>query len=106
MSQVEESHLTKDFVHRAKWTKEEVQKIVAYVALEKKPEMEKIKEPGKLRKPGKRKPLTRDQIIHLHQTLGHIHPDKIKDMVKKTKMWDDNTLKAIDDLNRCEVCAV
>ena len=84
----------------------EIQKVVASVALEKKTEMEKIKEPGKLRKPGRRKPLTRDQIIHLHQALGHIHPDKIKDMVKKTKMWDDNTLKAIDDLNRCEVCAV
>ena len=98
--------LTKDFVHRAKWTKEEVQKIVAYVAMEKKPEMEKIKEPGKLRKPGKRKLLTKDKIIHLHQTMGHLHPNKIKDLVKETKMWDNNTLKAIDDLNHCEVCAV
>ena len=68
--------------------------------------MEKIKEPGRLRKPGRKKPLTREQIIHLHQALGHVHPDKIKDMVKKAKMWDDNTIKAIDDLNQCEVCAV
>ena len=35
MSQVEESHLTREFVHRAEWTKEEIQKVVAYVALEK-----------------------------------------------------------------------
>ena len=44
MSQVEENHLTKDFVQKAKWTKEEVQKVVAYVAMEKKPKMEKIKD--------------------------------------------------------------
>ena len=43
MSQVERSHLTKNFVHRAEWTKEEVQKIGAYVDPRRKPEKEKIK---------------------------------------------------------------
>ena len=106
MSQVEENHLTKDFVQKANWTKEEARKVVAYVAMEKKPKMEKIKEPGELREPGKGKPLTKDKIIHLHQTMGHLHPNRIKDLVKETKMWDNNTLKAINDLNHCEVCAV
>ena len=48
MSQVEENRLTNDFVQQANWTKEETRKVVAYVAMEKKPKMEKIKEPGKL----------------------------------------------------------
>ena len=67
--------------------------------------MEKIKEPKNLKRPRQREPLTRKQIIHLHQALGHAHPDKIRDLVKKTKMWDNNTINAIDDLNRCEICA-
>ena len=93
-------------MYRAEWTKEETQRVVAYIALEEKPQVEKIKEPKNLKRPRRREPLTRKQIIHLHQALGHTHPDKIKDMVKKTKMWDENTIKAIDNLTQCEVCAV
>ena len=106
MSQAEESYLTREIVYRAEWSEEEIEKIVAYVALENEPQMERIKDPKGLRRPRRREPLTRNQIIHLHQALGHAHPDKIKEMVKKTKMWDDNTIKAIDDLAQCEVCAV
>ena len=106
MSQAEENYLTREIVYRAEWTKEETQRVVAYIALEENPQVEKIKEPKNLKRPRRRKPLTRKQIIHLHQALGHAHPDKIKDMVKKTKMWDENTIKAIDDLTQCEVCAV
>ena len=46
--------------------------------------------------------------VHLHKASGHGHQDMIKDMgkhmVKKAKKWEDNFTKAIDDLNRCEVC--
>ena len=92
-------------MYKAEWTQEEIQKVVAYVALEKNPQVEKIKEPRILKRSKRKKPLNRQQIIHLHQALGHIHPDKIKDLVKKTKMWNNNTINAIDDLNRCEICA-
>ena len=81
MSQAEENFFTREMVYKADWTQEEIQKVVAYVALEKKPQMEKIKKPGILKKPKGKKPLNKQQVIHLHQTLGHIHPDKIKDLV-------------------------
>ena len=59
MSQVEESYLTREIVYRAEWNKEETEKIVAYVALEDEPQMERIKEPEGLRKPRRKEPLTR-----------------------------------------------
>ena len=105
MSQAEENYFTREMVYKAEWTKEETQKVVAYVAREKNPRVEKIRKPGNLKRPRERKPLTKEQIIHMHQALCHVHPDKIRDMVKKTKRWDNNTIDAIDDLIQCEVCA-
>ena len=105
MSQAEENFFTREMVCKAEWTQEEIQKVVAYVALEKKPQTEKIKKPGILKKPKGKKPLNKQQVIHLHQSLGHIHPNKVKDLVKRTKMWNNNTINAIDDLNRCDTCA-
>ena len=84
MPQAEENYFTREMVYKAEWTKEETQKVVAYVAREKNPRVEKIKKPGKLKRPRERKPLTKEQIIHMHQALGHAHPDKIRDLVKKT----------------------
>ena len=98
MSQAEENFFTREMVYKAEWTQKEIQKVVAYVALEKKPKVEKIKKPGTLKRPRGKKPLKKQQVIHLHQSLGHIHPDKVKDLVKRTKMWNKNTLNAIDDL--------
>ena len=74
--------------------------------MEKKPKIEKIKEPKSLKTQRSKKPLTRTQIIHLHEALGHAHPDKIREMVKRTRMWDEKTITAIEDLTHCKVCIV
>ena len=71
MAQAEENYLIREAVYRAKWTKEETQRIVTYIAREKNPRVEKIKEPKKLKMQKIKEPLTRKQIIHLHQALGH-----------------------------------
>ena len=96
MAQAEENYLIRETVHRAR--------VVTFIALEKKPQIEKIKEPKSLKRQRMREPLTRKQIIHLHKALGHAHPDKIKEMVKKTRMWDEKTITAIEDLTQCKVC--
>ena len=83
MSQVEENRLTNDFVQQANWTKEETRKVVAYVAMEKKPKMEKIKEPGKLKEPGKRK-LGQADLVSLG-VLMHIC-----DMMTRSLLRQDN----------------
>ena len=93
-------------MHKAEWTKEKTQRVVTDIALKKKFQVEKIKKPKNLKKPKKKEPLTRKQTTHLHKALGQAHPDNIENVVKKTKMWDENTIKAIDDLIQCGVCAV
>ena len=41
MAQAEENYLTREIVYRAEWTKEETQRVVAYIALEEKPQVKK-----------------------------------------------------------------
>ena len=86
MAQAGENYPIRESEDRAKWTKEDTQRAVTHIALEKKSQVEKI--------------------IHLHQTLDHAHPDKIENVVKKIKMWGENTVKAINDPTQCKVCAV
>ena len=42
--------------------------------------------------------------VYLHQDWDHGHPDAIKDEERKTKMWEENISKVINDLNHCKVC--
>ena len=49
MAQAEENYLIREIVYRAEWTKEETQRVVTHIALEKKPQVEKIKEPKNLK---------------------------------------------------------
>ena len=106
MSQTEENHFMREMVSMADWSQEETEKVIAYIAKEKRPQIDKIKRPGILKKYKGKKPLSKQQVDHLHQSLGHIHPEKVKGLVKRTKMWNNNTMSAIDDLNRCKTCVV
>ena len=106
MSDQEDQVLTRLIVDKADWTIDETKKILTYLASTEEPEISKIMKPEIIKKMKLRKPLTKQQIVRLHQALGHAHRDKIKDMVKNAKMYDDNTLKHIEDLANCEVCAV
>ena len=108
MSRQEDELLTREMVNRADWTVREIKNIVTYIANENNPQVSKIRAPEeiKINRKKKNKPLTKIQINRLHQALGHCHRDKLRDMVKKANMFDDNTLKFIDDLANCEVCAV
>ena len=106
MSQAEENHFMREMVNTADWSQEETEKVIAYIAKEKRPQVDKIRRPGILKKYKEKKPLSKQQVNHLHQSLGHIHPEKVKGLVKRTKMWNNNTMNAIDDLNRCKICAV
>ena len=106
MSQAEENFFTREMVSKADWSQEETENVIAYIARERRPQIEKMKRPGILKKHKEKKPLSKQQVIHLHQSLGHIHPDKVKGLVKRTKMWNNNTINAIDDLNQCITCAV
>ena len=108
MSNQEDAYLIREMTNRADWTVSEVKKIVTYLAEEESPEISKLTNPTeiKTKQRKQRKPLNKQQIIRLHQALGHAHRDKIRDMVKSSKMFDDQTLKYIDDLAGCEVCAV
>ena len=101
MAHAEENHLIREIVYKAEGTKEETQRVMTYVALKKKPQEAKIKEPKNLKRPKRRELLTRKQTIHLHRFHSHVHHDNIKSVVKKKKMWDENTIKARDDLTRC-----
>ena len=106
MSEQENSFLTREIVDRADWSETEVENIITYLATEDNPQVSRIIAPETISKPKQRKPLTKQQINRLHQALGHAHRDKIKEMVKNAKMFNENTLKHIDDLAQCEVCAV
>ena len=108
MSRQEDELLTREMVNQADWTVREIKNIVTYIANEDNPQVSKIRAPEeiKINRKKQNKPLTKIQINRLHQALGHCHRDKLKDMVKKANMFDDNTLKFIDDLVNCEVCAV
>ena len=106
MSKQEDLLLIREMVDRADWTNSEVKNIITYFATEANPDVSVIKAPEKLNNKKLNKALTKQQIIRVHQSLGHAHRDKLKNMVKQTKLYDDNTLKFIDELKNCEVCAV
>ena len=106
MSEQEDQLLIREMVDRADWTNREVKNIVTYLATDASPDVTVIKAPEKLNNKKLNKALTKQQVIRLHQSLGHAHRDKIKNMVKQTKLYDDNTLRFIDELENCEVCAV
>ena len=106
MSEQEDKLLVREMVERADWTKVEIINIVSYLAKEQNPDISKIKAPNKIAYKKQTKALTKQQVNQLHQALGHAHRDKIKDMVKQTGLYDDNTLRYINDLKDCEVCAV
>ena len=91
----QKANIIRKTVYRAKWTKDETQRLATYMAKEKNPWVEKIKETKKLKTQKMGEPLIRKQITHLHQAHGHAHPDRIRDMAKKTRMWDKNTIKTI-----------
>ena len=57
-------------------------------------------------KKGDRKPLTEEEIIKLHHTFGHVHPDKLKQIVIKASKHNQKTLAAIEKLRECEICQV
>ena len=106
MSVQEENLLTRNILDSVEWSLEENQKVVAYIAREEDADITKIRKPEEISKQKKSTPLTRAQIIRLHQALGHASKDKIKDMVKRTKLWNNETLQAIEELANCEICAV
>ena len=106
MSEQEDKLLIREMVDRANWTDSEVKNIITYFATETSPDVTVLKAPEKLKNKKLNKALTKQQVIRVHQSLGHAHRDKIKNMVKQTKLYDDNTLKFIDELKNCEVCAV
>ena len=106
MSEQEDKLLVREMVERADWTKVEIINIVSYLAKEQNPDISKIKAPNKITYKKQTKALTKQQVNQLHQALGHAHRDKIKDMVKQAGLYDDNTLRYINDLKDCEVCAV
>ena len=106
MSNGENSYLTREMVNRADWTDYEIENIVSYLAAEKNPDIAKLTNPEEIKTRKQRKPLNKQQINRLHQALGHAHRNKIKQMVKSAGVYDDKTLKYIEDLADCEVCAV
>ena len=106
MSEQEDQLLIREMVDMADWTNNEVKNILTYLATENNPDITKIKAPERINSRRSNKPLTKKQIIQVHQSLGHAHRDKIRNMVKATKLYDDNTLRFIDELADCEVCAV
>ena len=105
MSRQEDNLLTREIINQADWDKNEVRKILTYLASEDQPQVSKIKTPELLNKTQKT-PLSRKQVIHLHQALGHVHRDNLRKMIKEAGMFDDNTLRHVDNLEKCEVCAV
>ena len=106
MSAQEENLLTRNILNTANWSQEENQRVVAYIARQEEADITKIKEPEKIPRPRRTEPLTKAQIVRLHQALGHANKDKIMTMVKATKLWNNETIRAIEDLADCEICAV
>ena len=110
MSRQEDELLIRDIVDIGikEWSDQEVDNIITYIASEDQPDISKIRAPEKINNKNNKinKFLTKKQINHVHQALGHVHSKTLRDMVKRTKLYDDNTLKAIEDLKNCEVCAV
>ena len=52
------------------------------------------------------KPLSAKDINRLHQVFGHVNKNKLRDLVKKSGRCNEDTLRALDALDDCEVCAV
>ena len=55
---------------------------------------------------GDKKPLSMKEVNKLHHVFGHAHPDKLKQIIKKSGKYDEVTLAAIENLKNCEVCQV
>ena len=104
MSQVEENHFTKEIVSKADQHRKEIETAMIQVAREKKPRTEKTKRPEMLKT--HKKPLGKQQVIHPHQSSDHIFSEKVKGSARRKKMRNNNTVNAIDDLNRPKTCAV
>ena len=106
MSEEEDKLLVREMVDKADWSDSEVESIITYLAAERQPDITKIKSPHKINKQKADGPLTKQQVIHVHQALGHVHRNTLRDMVKKTKLWNNDTLRFIEELEDCEICAV
>ena len=104
MSQVEENHFTKEMVSKADQHGKEIETAIIQVAREKKPRTEKTKRPEMLKT--HKKPLGKQQVIHPHQSSDHIFSEKVKGSARRKNMRNNNTVNAIDDLNRPKTCAV
>ena len=55
---------------------------------------------------GDKKPLNQKEVNKLHHVFGHAHPDKLKQIIKKSGKYNEITLEAIEKLRSCEVCQV
>ena len=107
MSEAENNLLTREITARADWTDSQIQNIVTYIASEENNiDVRKIKKPERIRKTKMKEPLSRQQVFRLHQTLGHINKDRLKEMIMKTKFWNEETIKAVEEVENCEICAV
>ena len=52
------------------------------------------------------RPLRRKEVHKLHHFWGHIHPEKLKGIVKRSGKWNEETMRAIEELKNCEPCKV
>ena len=116
MSEDDDRDVIKRVVQRAEWDNQEISQLVNYTLEQNSTEslVEAIRRPpGQMKvflaKAGQTKaktPLGKEEINRLHHYWGHIHPDKLKDLVMKSGRYDDNTLQFIKDLKNCQPCKV
>ena len=115
LSEQDDRVRTRDFVEHEEWTEgfsntainyliSEEKKDLSHLLIHSQADMEKVLL-TKHRK-GDKKPLSPAEINKLHHTFGHVHPDKLKQIVKNAGKYNKETLAAIERLRDCEVCKV
>ena len=119
LSQDDENHFITKVIGAQDWTSQELRQVINMVVSTEKEEdrAEIIKRPtGDVatyiahnkgnRKVDSSRPLRRKEVFKLHHFWGHLHPDKMRDILKRANKVNDETENAIEDLRECEPCKV